>query len=581
MHLRVRELFEGWLKQLSSGGLLVGTVFFSLSLTPSLLPRSDILQGVLSGCVFAVGYGLGALFGWFWNYFELKLPSERLTRRVLIVVSALCVLMAIYFLWRAPDWQNSIREVMGMPPLEGGHPLRVALIAVLPAAILCLLGALAVHGFNLVSARLSGLVPRRVAFVGALVLVGFATAVLVNGVAARWVLHVVDQSYAELDKLAGQFEAAPTDPARSGSAASLIPWETVGRDARGYVQSGPTPAEIEAITGRPAVAPVRVYVGLTSAETPEDRARLALDEMLRVGAFDRSILVLIMPVGTGWVDPVGIDTLEFLHGGDVASVAMQYSYLTSWVSLVSEPDVGAETAQALFSTVHDYWTQLPRDRRPRLYLYGMSLGAYASEASTLIYDILGDPFQGALWVGPPFANPIRRWATQNREQGTPAWRPRLGNSSSIRFTNQDKTLDIPGATWGPVRMVYLQYPSDPVVFFDPDALWRRPDWLRGPRAPDVSPLLQWYPVVTFLQLSLDLTLSQSAPVGYGHVYAPQDYLDAWIAVTDPKGRTTGELRNLRGALSRTGSIENISIGWFRRPAERPGPRSGDNMSSSE
>src|SRR5690606_21332092 len=150
-----------------------------------------------------------------------------------------------------------------------------------------------------------------------------------------------------------------------------------------------------------------------------------------------------------------------------------------------------------------------------------------------------------------------------------------------RFTNQDNTLDIPGATWGPVRMVYLQYPSDPVVFFDPDALWRRPDWLRGPRAPDVSPLLQWFPIVTFLQLSLDLTLAQSAPVGYGHLYAPQDYLDAWVAVTNPDGWTEGELAELRRTLTRTGDSENIFMGWFRPPDERPGPRSGDNTDSSE
>ena len=82
-------------------------------------------------------------------------------------------------------------------------------------------------------------------------------------------------------------------------------------------------------------------------------------------AFDRSILVLVMPVGTGWVDPAGIDTLEYLYAGDVASVAVQYSYLTSWLSLVIEPEYGTDTARALFETVYEYWTALPRDSRPR------------------------------------------------------------------------------------------------------------------------------------------------------------------------------------------------------------------------
>ena len=59
-----------------------------------------------------------------------------------------------------------------------------------------------------------------------------------------------------------------------------------------------------------------------------------------IGAFERSVLVLVMPVGTGWVDPAAVDTLEYLHGGDVASVALQYSYLTSVLSLWIEPEYG-------------------------------------------------------------------------------------------------------------------------------------------------------------------------------------------------------------------------------------------------
>src|SRR5690606_10323312 len=158
---------------------------------------------------------------------------------------------------------------------------------------------------------------------------------------------------------------------RSGSAASLIDWDTIGLDARIYVQSGPTVDEIAAMTRRPAVEPLRVYVGLRSAESAEQRATLALAEMDRVGAFDRSVLVLVMPVGAGWVEPAAIDTLEFLHGGDVASVAVQYSYLTSWLSLVSEPDVGVATARALVAAVLQRWTPNAKGGRPPAYLPGL------------------------------------------------------------------------------------------------------------------------------------------------------------------------------------------------------------------
>ena len=46
-------------------------------------------------------------------------------------------------------------------------------------------------------------------------------------------------------------------------------------------------------------------------------------------------LIVVMPTGTGWIDPAAMDTVEYLHGGDVASVAIQYSYLTSWLSLLA------------------------------------------------------------------------------------------------------------------------------------------------------------------------------------------------------------------------------------------------------
>src|SRR5690606_9389405 len=165
-----------------------------------------------------------------------------------------------------------------------------------------------------------------------IIIVALLSSTIVDGVLIRWILAAADRTYAEFDQLAGSLEPPPADPLRSGSAASLVAWDTIGRDARAYVQSGPTREEIEAMTGHRAETPLRVYVGLRSAETIEERARLALAEMQRVGAFDKSILVLIMPVGTGWVDPAAIDTLEFLHDGDVASVALQYSYLTSWLS---------------------------------------------------------------------------------------------------------------------------------------------------------------------------------------------------------------------------------------------------------
>jgi uncharacterized membrane protein len=135
----------------------------------------------------------------------------------------------------------------------------------------------------------------------------------------------------------------------------------------------------------------------------------------------------------------------------------------------------------------------------------------------------------------------------------------------VRFSNGGGDLAGDERPWSPLRMIYLQYPSDPIVFFEPAMLYRAPVWLSGERAPGVSPLLDWYPVVTFLQLALDMALAQTAPIGFGHVYAPEDYFDAWVQVTQPSGWDAAGLAGLRQKLVRHGDRHLIEGGWFRTP----------------
>lgn len=562
---QLRALRPKWqqLDWFSTGGWLLGLLFFSLALTPSLIPRHFATQGILCGGTFAAGYGIGVFLEWLWDYLELHWPSPRLARLVGRGLALASLILAIVFLWLSTGWQNAIRAEMGVPPVESLQPLLVVAIATVPAAILVGVGKLLLHGVRMVAARLVRFIPRRVAMAGAILAVAIGASAIGEGVVWRSLFNAADRFYGNLDHLAGSYTAAPTDPLRSGSAQSVIPWDTIGLDARIYVQSGPTVADIEAMTGRPAIEPLRVYVGLRSADTAEARAEMALREMDRVGAFERAVLVLVMPVGTGWVEPSAIDTLEFLHGGDVATVAVQYSYLTSWLSLVSEPDVGLATAQTLFAAVYERWTAMPKDARPRLYLHGLSLGAYSAAASSTLYDVLGDLFDGALFVGPPFATQAWRNATVNRNPGSPWWKPEVGDGAAVRFSNGYGDLVGDARRWGPLRTVFLQYPTDPIVFFEPAMIWRAPDWLTGPRGPGVTSMLDWYPVVTFLQLALDMALSQTTPIGFGHVYAPVDYLDAWVQVTQPAGWSDADLGALRQRVMRHGERGLIDGGWFR------------------
>lgn len=196
------------------------------------------------------------------------------------------------------------------------------------------------------------------------------------------------------------------------------------------------------------------------------------------------------------------------------------------------------------SRIYEYWSGLPEDERPQLYLHGLSLGSLNSDLSFDFYDIIDDPFHGALWSGPPFRSDTWRTVTRERDGGSPSWLPTFRDGAVVRFMNQYQGLDAANGDWGDFRIAYLQYGSDPITFFEPRILYREPEWLREPRAPDVLPELRWYPVVTMLQLLGDLAVGR-APPGYGHTIAAEHYFDAWVALTEPNGWSEAELERLR------------------------------------
>ena len=125
------------------------------------------------------------------------------------------------------------------------------------------------------------------------------------------------------------------------------------------------------------------------------------------------------------------------------------------------------------------------------------------------------------------------------------WRPRFRDGSLLRFPTQQNALPEAGDRWGPLRCVYVQHASDPMSFFSPDLMYRRPEWLVGERGADVSPYLRWAPIVTFLQVGFDVPMATSVPIGYGHNFAPANYIDAWIEVTQPADWTPEATQRLK------------------------------------
>jgi uncharacterized membrane protein len=262
---------------------------------------------------------------------------------------------------------------------------------------------------------------------------------------------------------------------------------------------------------------------------------------------------LVTPTGTGWVDPASQNPVEYLHRGDIATVAVQYSYLNSPLALLTDAEQGARMASVLFDQIYGYWRTLPKDSRPRLFLHGLSLGSLNSDLSFQLFDIVDDPFDGALWSGPPFLHRTWRKATQQRDQGSPAWLPTVRNGSVIRFMNQQGSVANSEQPWGSFRIAFLQNSSDPITFFDPSSAWRKPDWMNEPRGADLSDDLRWFPVVTMLQLAVDMVVG-SAPPGFGHSYAPKDYIHAWIKLTEPKDWSDADVQRLVELFDRASSI---------------------------
>jgi len=470
-----------------------------------------------------------------------------------LAAATACAIVVVISLWQAAPWQNSIRELMELEPVDTAYPIEVIPIALVVFAILIALARLFRLTLRLVSTTVGRFLPARVSKAIGLIAAMALFWLVINGVLFRAFLSAAEASFREYDALIETATGPPTDPLKTGSSASLLAWDKLGRAGREFITSGPTRKDISAFLGRGALAPVRVYVGLRSADTLQARAKLALEELKRVGGFERSLLIVVTPTGTGWVDPAAIDSVEYLHGGDVASVSLQYSYLASWLYLLIAPGYSAEAARALFKEIYGYWITLPKGKRPRLYLHGISLGAANSERSTDLIEVMGDPLDGALWSGPPYSSGLWRWVTNHRNPGSPAWLPRFRDGSFVRFMNQHGEAAEPAgpnAPWGQMRIVYLQYASDPATFFDYRSLYREPEWMLPPRGPDVSLQVRWYPIVTLFQLMLDMFMATDAPIGFGHVYAPAHYIDAWIEVTDVRGWPTEQITRLKQHLSK-------------------------------
>ena len=546
-------------------GVLFAALFFCLSLTPSLLPRDWLTAGIIGAVNAAIGYGIGVLIGAIGRRLVLSRrswwPPRRDVRRVLQAAAIVVAISAsVLTVLQAAAWQRDVAAVMGIDgPATAGY-LRT-LVVTLPIAAMLIAAARVVKDAIKFLAR--GMIRRwnlndEIAMFVGTAIVAVLIITLVNGVLVRGFLAGASAVFQPRNTATRPGVEQPLRSEKSGSPSSFAPWDTLGFQGRNFTGTGPSAEELTTLSNRPAKEPIRIYVGLQSAGTIEERVAVLLSELQRTRAYERSLLVMIPTTGTGWVDPVAARSIESMYNGDTVLVAMQYSYLPSWISFLADQQNSIQAARAMVDAVHRRWLHWPPAQHPALALYGESLGSLAGQgAFEFLPDIAEKNVTSVLWVGPPNASGLWKALTVRRDPGTPEVQPRYDNGRTVRFaqaSGPEEIAAVAGPAWDRPRVLFMQHASDPVVWWSTDLLFRRPDWLSEPPGFDRSPSMRWYPIITFWQVSADMagniTNSTGTPTGHGHNYGDSQ-LDGWVAVAAPEGWTVVDTDRIRRSLEKT------------------------------
>jgi len=374
----------------------------------------------------------------------------------------------------------------------------------------------------------------------------------------------------------------------SGGPGSLVPWASLGREGRrhaiAYVRprtehrrpEGFPDLSIETVMGEPPRAtPVQVYVGLDSAPTAKDRVQLALDEMDRTGAWDRSLIMLVSPTGTGYVNYCAVAATQYLTRGDVATVTLQYSKRPSPLSLGKIKDA-REQNRLLWLHIAGRLRSRPGPR-PRVVLFGESLGAHTSQDVLMHWGTLGPEALGidrALWIGTPYAS---KW----KHQVTSGERPDVDSDLVATVNDFEQIRAMPTARRERLRFVMVSHDNDGVTKFGADLVATRPRWLSDERPPvelvdgasprGVPQHLRWRPITTFLHSLVDMKNAQipGAYRSWAHDYRPD--LPEFIREVFDLPASDEQLQRVAAALEERESVRERLFA-AKPKAEESGPQ---------
>lgn len=334
------------------------------------------------------------------------------------------------------------------------------------------------------------------------------------GVALEYVNRRADAGGAAIE---AAYNRQPTLMTVSGGPGSQIPFDTLSREGRRVVNMALTAAEITEVTGKPAMDPIRAFVGLASADLVDERVDLLMRELEDMGAFERKVLCFCSPTGTGYINYAMMESLEYLTGGDCATFALQYSLRPSFISL-DRVGMGREQNRALLHALTWRMRAIPEEQRPELVIFGESLGAHTIQDAFLHQGIAGFERAGVqrgLFIGTPAAS---GWAKRWREDKAKVDPDGL----VVEVANYEEYLSLPQEQRERARFFLISHHEDPITKFEPLVAVKAPDWLLPPKEEGIPRGLRWRPVGTFLNLGLDMKNSTDVVPGVfvsrGHDY---------------------------------------------------------------
>ena len=562
-------------------GVVGALVMYGVSVSPSLLARSWQWHAVASGVLSTVGYIVGLTIQRFYALVVPRLGVE-ITAPKAVSIAFRAVLLLGFFLWFLRWLLQSYRERKRANHLVGmrGETLGEYLLGTVCAFILMMALLGVAWGLQWIGRAIVSVLSQWMHMVFALALSLLILVVIVYALTSQVLLKLGINFFTrharKMNNRTAKGIVQPQVPERSGSPHSRSSWRAVGGQGRVFLGRGPSRADIEAVTGCSAMEPIRVYAGMPEeGKSLQSAADLVVEELHRTGAFDRAVILIATSTGSGWVDEWQVQPLEYLTRGNCATASMQYSFVPSSINFLTDLDVSEEAAVILFETIRRAADEIPEDRRPALFVCGESLGAYASQhVFSGIVDVLSRT-DGALWVGTPAFTPMHAELTAIRHRGSPEVAPVVANGRHVRFVNVPENLwaDVYGrelGDWNYPRIVYAQHPSDPVVWWNSELVWHKPDWISEKVDGDVSPHMQYTRGATYIQVLVDMPVAGTAPGGHGHTYH-EELIPLWEAIL-----------GLREDEKNAGSHFGLDSQWIQDDThEKIGRAIQDNLSRSE